>query len=331
MARASREKVREVLTIGIDVGGTNMQIGVVDARNSLVGRSRKKTPADEGPQAVISTLVEGVQEACAAAGIKLAEVGAVGVAAAGAIDMPRGVILNAPNLGWLDLPLRDMLEAKLSRPVVLENDVNGAVWGEHQLGAARGQGDVIGVWVGTGVGGGLVLNGRIYHGEFFTAGEIGHTIIDAREPWGRSKVEEVCSRTGMSRMIVSRLHAYPDSIMHELIDEKKGVAGSKILARGYAAKDALTVEVIHHAADMLGVAIANCVTLLAIDTVLIGGGVTEALGEPWVARIHASFERHVFPERSREARFFMTELRENAGLLGAALLARARVEATQEK
>jgi len=317
---ASRES--EVLTVGVDLGGTNMQLGVVNARHEIVGRAKKKTKPDEGAEAVLGRLADGVAEACAEAGIELEQVRAVGVAAAGAIDMPRGVILNAPNLGWIDLPFKALLENKLGKPVLLENDVNGAVWGEHQLGAAQGQGDVIGVWVGTGVGGGIVLGGRVYHGELFTAGEIGHTILDPREPWGRCKLEEICSRTGMSRMIVSRLHAYPDSMMHELIDPKKGIAGSKALAKAYEAGDALTVEAIHHAADLLGVAIANCVTLLAVDTVLIGGGVTEALGEPWVARIRQSFERHVFPERSRAARFFITELRDNAGLLGAALLAR---------
>lgn len=312
-----------MLTVGVDLGGTNMQCGVVDENNAILGRAKKKTKPQDGAEGVLDRLAEGVSEACIDAGIDLDQVAAVGVAAAGAIDIPRGIILNAPNLGWVDLPFKAMLERTLGKKVLLENDVNGAVWGEYHLGAAKGQGDVIGVWVGTGVGGGLVLNGKLYHGELFTAGEIGHTILEPSQPWGRCKLEEICSRTGMSRMIVSRLHAYPDSIMHELIDPDKGIAGSKMLAKGYEAGDTLTVDVIHHAADMLGVAIANCVTLLAVDTVLIGGGVTEALGATWVARIRASFERHVFPERSRAARIFITELRDNAGLLGAALLARA--------
>ncbi len=313
------------LTIGIDLGGTNMQFGVVDASNKILGRTKLKTHADEGHEAVIDRIVKGAERACEESSVSMKDIAAIGIAAAGAIDIPRGIVLNAPNLRWVDLPFRALLEERFGKTIVLENDVNGAVWGEYQLGAARGQGDCIGIWVGTGVGGGLVLNGRLYYGEFFTAGEIGHTILDPREPWGRSKLEEICSRTGMSRAIVSRLHAYPDSILHAMIDQEKGIAGSKVLAEAYEANDELARDVIHHAADYLGIGIANCITLLAIDTILIGGGVTEALGEPFVARIRASFERYVFPDRSRAARMFMTELRDNAGLLGAALLAREAI------
>ncbi|MCL4209757.1 MAG: ROK family protein [Phycisphaeraceae bacterium] len=308
--------------VGVDLGGTNMQLGVVDRHNHIHGRLKLKTKAAEGAKSVIERLARGVEESCEQAGIKVTDLKAVGVAAAGAIDIPKGVVLNAPNLGWIDLPFRDILRKRLGVPVVLENDVNGAVWGEYVLGKTAGQGDVLGIWVGTGVGGGLVLNGRIYHGAFFTAGEVGHTILDVREPWGQSKLEEICSRTGMSRMIVSRLHAYPKSVLHKLIDPATGVAGSKVLAQAYKRRDPLTVDVVNTAADLLGVAIASFVTLLALDTVIVGGGVTEALGEPYLKRIRASFDRHVFPDVCRGCRIIPTELVDNAGLLGAALLAR---------
>ncbi len=318
-------KTKSGPVLGIDLGGTNMQFGVVDANGKIIGRAKKKTKAGEGFEKVVDRLVEGAAAASAEAKLSLEQVQAVGIAAAGAIDMPNGIILESPNLGWRDVPFRDILKKKLGRPVVLENDVNGAVWGEYLLGAGTGRGDCFGVWVGTGVGGGLVLNGQIYRGEFFTAGEIGHTIIDPHEPRGLAKLEERCSRTGMSRLILARLHAYPKSMLHELVDRATGITGSKMLAKAYEAKDPLTVDVVHEAADLLGQAIANWVTVLALDTVIIGGGVTEALGAPYLDRIRASFEAWVFPDRCRQCKLVPTKLLDDAGLLGAAMLARNAV------
>lgn len=316
------------LVIGIDLGGTNMQFGVVNAGNEIIGRAKKKTKAAEGFDRVVDRLVEGATDAAREAGVDLQDIAAVGIASAGAIDAPNGVVLDSPNLGWRDVPFRDILRKRFNRPVVLENDVNGAVWGEYQLGAGKGGGDVLGVWVGTGVGGGLVLNGRIYHGSFFTAGEIGHTIIDPHAPPGLAKLEEQCSRTGMSRLILARLHFYADSMLHESVDRRSGITGSKMLARAYEAKDALTVDVVHRAADLLGQSIANWVTVLALETVIIGGGVSEALGKPYLQRIRASFEKWVFPDRCRQAKLIPTMLLDDAGLLGAALLAREAAATT---
>ncbi len=135
----------------------------------------------------------------------LDDISAIGVAAAGAIDIPRGVVLEAPNLGWHDVPLRDLLAGKLGRPVALDNDVNGAVWGEYHLGAGRGHDDLLGVWVGTGVGGGLVLDGRLHHGQFFTAGEIGNTVMNPTGGPGERTVEDLCSRTAMKRVLGARV------------------------------------------------------------------------------------------------------------------------------
>jgi len=127
--------------VGIDLSATNLQFGVVDADNAIIGRARARTQADQGRDQVIANVCAGVRAACDAARITLDDVAAVGVAAAGAIDMPRGVILTAPNLHWQDVPLRDILTAELGRPVALDNDVNGAVWGEYHLGAGRGDAD----------------------------------------------------------------------------------------------------------------------------------------------------------------------------------------------
>jgi glucokinase len=324
---------RNKLVIGIDLGGTNMQVGVVDGRNRLLGRAGKKTKAREGAAAVIDRIAAAVKLACDDAGVTMKSIAAVGIAAPGAMDMPRGIVLEAPNLRWNDFPLRDVLRRRLRRPVVLENDVNGAVWGEYCLGAARPSrsksaarhrnDDVLGVWVGTGVGGGLVFGGQLFHGSYFTAGEVGWCTLFPGGKKGRRTVEDFCSRTGMSRTILERIKRFPKS---KLLDETEGtgeVTGSKQLARAYRAHDRLAMEVVNEAAHLLGIAIANYVTVLSVGTVVIGGGVTEALGKPYLDRISRSFRAHVFPRRCADARLVMTKLKDDAGVLGAAMLARA--------
>jgi glucokinase len=308
--------------VGIDLSATNLQFGVVVSENSIAGRARAKTEADKGRDRVIANVVSGVHEACEAAGVSVEDLGAIGVAAAGAMDIPRGVILNAPNLQWIDVPLREILHEKLARPIVLDNDVNGAVWGEYRLGAGRGRGDLLGVWVGTGIGGGLVLDGRLYHGGFFTAGEVGNTVIIPDGGPGERTVEDCCSRTGMLRAMRRRLDLHPESPIAGLAEDQDTVAGTAAIAEAYASGDQLVCNVVNRAADLLGVAIANWVTVLSLDTVIIGGGITEILGAPYLKRVRESFRADVFPDRCRECALVMTELAADSALLGAALLAR---------
>ncbi len=311
--------------IGIDLGGTNMQFGVVDAGNRITGRARGKTDAGRGKDRVVDNIIKGIHDACRDAGVALDALGAIGIAAAGAIDMPRGVILCAPNLGWENVPLRDILQEKLPRPVVLDNDVNGAVWGEYRLGAARDRGDLLGVWVGTGIGGGLVLNGRVYHGGFFTAGEIGHTVVTPGGGPHRRTVEDRCSRSGMLREMRRLLPRHPDSPIARLDPQQDTTRGTQAIAEAYGDADPLTRHVVNKAADLLGLAIANWVTVLSLETVVVGGGVTEALGYPYLERIRASFRENVFPPNLRDAEVLMTELEADSVLLGAALLAREAI------
>lgn len=325
---------RTQLVIGIDLGGTNMQAGVVDGDSTIIGRDHRKTLPRQGQRAVMKRIGECIEAACANAGVAMKRISAIGIAAPGAIDIPRGVVLEAPNLRWRNVPLRDLLQKQLKRPIVVDNDVNGAVWGEYQLGACKPSSsrtcigsrpaDVLGVWLGTGVGGGLVLRGELFHGALFTAGEIGQTVIQPQGTRGRRTVEDFCSRTGMSRSIRQWLPDYPTSTLRATEDSRTRQIHSGDLVRAVEQRDPLALRVVHQAANLLGIAIANWVTVLALDTVIIGGGVTEALGSPFIKLVKESFDRDVFPARSRKARLVITALRDDAGLLGAALLARER-------
>ena len=316
--------------IGIDLGGTNMQLGVVDASGKIVGRCKRKTRAEIGLEGVIERLTESVQRVCDDAKIALDDVSAVGIGVPGAIDMPKGVVLEAPNLQWFDVPIRDLLAKAFGRPTVVDNDVNVAVWGEANVGAAKGHRNVFGAWVGTGVGGGLVLDGKIWHGPTFTAGEIGQTIVTPDGNPSKRILEHHSSRTGMVHTLELLLLKYPQSRLVRQRDENDGRIGSSQIADAYAEGDPAAVEVVEHGAALLGVAVANVVTLLSIDCVVLGGGVTEAIGEPFVKLVRKAFERDVFPARLRDCRIRMTELCDDAGVIGAALLARSGAEAPHD-
>lgn len=311
--------------IGIDLGGTNLQAAVVGSDNTIAGRSHRPTNAAAGADAVIEAIVEASDEAADAANLRLGDIAAIGIAAPGAMDMPRGVVLDAPNLGWIDLPLRDILRDRFGKRVVLENDVNAAVWGEYASGE-RDVDDLLGAWVGTGLGGGLILGGRLHHGAFHTAGEIGQAILYPDEPRGQRIVEDYCSRVGLARLLGERTDDLQGSALATHFHVETGRLDTRGLAEAYFDGDQLARELMQRVAHLLGVTIANWVTALSLPRVVIGGGVTEQLGERWLDLVRASFSDAVFPDRCRDCELRMTRLAGDAGLIGAALLCRDRLE-----
>src|SRR5262249_29484832 len=156
----------------------------------------------EGRDAVLSRIVDGIEEACTQAKIRMSELGGVGIGAPGAIDPAGGIVIEAVNLRWNDVPLAKLLGDKLRLPVFVDNDVNVAVYGENKLGAGENARDLLGVWLGTGIGGGLILNGELYYGNFFTSGEIGHTTLFPGNPPGARSFEQNCSRTSIVERLV---------------------------------------------------------------------------------------------------------------------------------
>jgi glucokinase len=326
--RIAKDFPKDQVVVGVDLGGTNMQIGVVDGEGKIIGRCKRKTKAHEGRDTVIKRLVEGVWRAMDDAKTTRERLFGVGVGAPSAVDFDRGVVIKAGNLGWEDLALRDILMRELGARetgvrVALDNDVNVAAWGEAQLGAARGRTNMLAVWVGTGVGAGLVLDGRLWRGPRHTAGEIGHVVLFPGGQPGFMTVEDICSRTGIVNAIRRLLPMHPESVLHRLLAEKAdetGSIGSSTIARAYEKDDELARKVVDKSAEFLGVAIANIVTMLSIDCVVLGGGVTEALGEPFVARVRRSFDRTVFPSVLRKTDIVASSLNDDAGVLGAAML-----------
>lgn len=303
--------------VGVDVGGTNVRAGLVDDAGKIVDQERAATP-EEGRARfdVIVELVTAVVTRAGAAGVP------VGVGAAGLVDLA-GVVRYAPNLDWRDAPLRDDLQDALGVRVRVENDAAAAAWGEYVVGAAQhASGGALMLTVGTGVGGGLIMDDRLVRGATGIGGEFGHMIVaegGPRCPCGnRGCLEAMASGTAIGRMGREAVAdgAAPDSALHD-VQELTGADVTDAAQRG----DELAVQVLARAGSWLGVGIASLVNSLDPEVVLIGGGVTAAgalLLEPAVE----AYEERVVARRHRTVPpVLRAELGDDAGLIGAALLA----------
>lgn len=308
------------LAAGVDLGGTNIQVGILDAGGTITGRAKLKTDAEAGFEAVVDRVIRGVREACEDAGASFDDLVCIGVGTPGPVEPSTGVVLEAVNLRWDNAPLREVMAAKTKLDVCVENDVNAAIYGEWKHGAGKGATDLLAVWVGTGVGGGLILRGQPFSGHFHTAGEIGHMILVPGAAPGNRSLEHNCSRTAVAERIAQLIRANRKSVLAGQIG-KGGRIKSKMLAEAYVSGDELACDVINDSADRLGMAIGSVATLLSLERAIIGGGLTEALGEPYVSRVRAAALREAFPKAVKKMQVLESALGDDAGIVGAGLLA----------
>ena len=306
--------------IGIDLGGTKVY-GVVVQGEKVKKDAKRKTPLQGGPEAVVDTIAGVVADLGGTEGIK-----GVGVGAPGAVDHEAGVVRQAPNLaGWQEqnVPLGALVSKALGgAPVFVENDANVGTLAEHRRGAGRGVSDVLGVWVGTGVGGGLILDGQLRRGPTGYAGEIGHTVvIKGGRMCGcgqKGHLEAYAGRAAMEREARARAVEGTTNMLVERAGD--GRMTSKIWAEAIEARDPVALELIDGAVSALGVAVADAVTLLDLDLMIVGGGLADRLGPAFVGRIEQSAREQIFAHGS-PARVVPAALGDESGALGAALLA----------
>ena len=309
------------LALGIDLGGTNIQAGVVNELGKVLGRSKIKTEAEGGFEAVMDRIAAAARQACEDAQIPISSVHTAGLGVPGPIDPEKGVVVEAVNLRWTDAPVVMALSDRLGVPVFADNDVNIAVYGEWRAGIGNNTSDMLGVWVGTGVGGGLIINSKLHRGAHYSAGEIGHMTLLPSAHLGSRSVEHNCSRTAIAHELVKLIRSNHRSMVTSLTDGKLHKIKSKVLAAAYEQGDDLVQTVVNDAADRLGIAIASSVTLLSLDQVVLGGGLVEAIGKPFVDIVRDSVRREVFPESLRNVSVEASILGDDAGLVGAGLIA----------
>lgn len=310
---------------GIDLGGTKIQALVVDGEHRVVGSSRRATPTTGGADDVIDALAFAIHEACREAGVTPKELSGVGVGTPGAVDVDRGVVANARNLPGFDgaVELAAMLGKALGVPVRVGNDVGVALDAETLLGAGAGHSSYIGVWWGTGVGGGVVLDGKRWRGRG-AAGEIGHTIVKrggAKCPCGRRGcLEAYAGRRAMELRARELVEAGKHTILFDLM-KKKGAdrLTSGLWAKALEKQDRLAEHLIDRALDALAAALASSVNLLDVEAVVLGGGLGTRLGQACADEIATRMRKHLFrPDAPPPVR--VSTLGDLGGALGASLL-----------
>lgn len=314
--------------LGIDLGGTKVLAGVVGPDNQILGRSKRPTPAQEGADAILRTIVECIDEALAEANLARGDVAAAGIGSPGPLDPETGVVLFSPNLNVKNFKLGPRLSAILGKPVLLQNDVRVGGYGEFHLGAGRGYHDVIAVFVGTGIGGCLVLGGQVVNGATGNAGEVGHIVIKAGGPrcgCGRKGcLEALASRTAMTRRITKAIRNGVPSALAEKMARKGGKLKSGDLADAVAAGDPVATNEVHRAAYFLGLGLGSLINVVGPEVIIIGGGVTLALGEPFLELVRTSARAQALADPLGKVKIVAAGLGDDSGIHGAALLARER-------
>lgn len=317
---------------GIDLGGTKIQAVVVDADNEALGQSRRPTPTTGGPPDVAREMEAALREAAAQAGLGTRDLAGVGVGSPGDADESTGVVSDARNLpGWIGpFPLGEQLSGDFGVPVRVGNDVTVAVQGEFELGAAKEFNTILGVWWGTGVGGGLILDGKPWLGRG-AAAEIGHVVVKrggARCTCGRKGcMEAYAGRLAMEIKARKEVQGGAKTNLFEIMEERgRDRLTSGVWERALKHGDDLATRLIDRAVKALGAGVASCVNVIDPEAVIIGGGLGVRLGDKYVSRIAARMHPHLFVD-DRPPVIRLAALGDLGGAIGAALLVDTRVPA----
>ncbi len=288
----------ESYNICLDVGGTKVLGAIFNEKDEIIFRLKKRSKGGGDTSSdVEKVIISVVEEMITQSGINRNKLKAIASCAPGVIDQERGVVLFAPNLPWRDYDMASSMRKKFGVPFFVGNDVNLGVYGEYHYGAARGYRNIVGFFVGTGMGGGLVLNGSLYTGHQFKAAEYGHMILDPEGPLcncgQRGCLEAFSSKQGMTAYIRQQIARGRETMMAEAIQE--GVFRSKKLKRALDAGDRVAVEAVDRACHWLAVATGNMINTFSPDLILYGGGVMEAVGDLFLEKILAEVDRYCMP------------------------------------
>jgi glucokinase len=322
------------LYIGVDLGGTSMRAGVVAKDGTVLGLAKRKTQPELGGEGVLERLVKTIKDVTKEADVKMKAIGGIGVGVPGPVDTKKGVVRLAVNLGkdWTNMPLADKLGEALGIPAYIDNDVRVGAIGEFEHGAGRDVNDMVAVFVGTGIGGGIILNGELRGGFRGGAGEVGHTVVAADngiigKTGQPGTVEPLASRTGMERMIKEMVAAGRKSVVPELIETVgKGRLTSSVIAEALKKNDKVMAEALAAAQGTLGLLAANLVNILDPEMVVIGGGVTERLGEKFIAPIRkVAYANFINKQNAKLVKIVPAALKDASGVVGAAVLARQKL------
>lgn len=314
--------------LGVDLGGTKILAGLFDDSFELIARSKQSTHFEEGGPAVFARIVKTVDAVIDEAKIEPSEVRGMGLSVPGQIVPGSTVVRYAPNLDWRDFDLAPLFPPQWSWPVIVENDVRMGTYGEWKRGAAMGANHVFGVFAGTGVGGGLILNGQLFHGFNGHAGEIGHIIVG----WKNGvELEAIAGRRNLMNRAKDIIADSPKNVRKEWKGVDPTSFKSSQIADYFSRSEPVMTRLVDEAAKAIAAGVGSVVNLLSPEIVVIGGGVTKALGPAFPERIWELAQRYALPRSTENVRCVMAALGDDAGITGAAAYAKDRFHSTGEK
>jgi len=312
--------------VGVDLGGTKILAGIFDSKLQSLGATKFSTKAQRGHDAVLERVARCVLDAIDECDLDLKQIRAVGIGAPGVVDPEHGEVIFAPNLEWRDVAVVKELEKRLDLPVFLENDCHVCMLGVYEQELKAKPQHAVGIFIGTGIGGGLIINGELYTGSRHTAGELGHMVIDVNGPkcscGNRGCFEVLASRLALFRVIQSAIKNGEKSELTDMLGDDLKDMRSGDIRKAIRRGDKLVEKIVEEAAEYIGIAVANLVNLLNPEVVVLGGGVMEALADEMMPAIVKSAKNHVMPGLFKNVEIMASKLGDNAGITGAAVLAR---------
>jgi glucokinase len=325
VGRASKVVAEDAPVVGVDLGGTKIRSVVVRADGTMLAEDVRPTDADGGQAVVVDRLVESAHAAVVASGVDLDAILAVGVTAPGTVDFDEGVLYQPPNLpGWDVVPLGRLLRERLGRPVFLENDANAAAYGEWRYGAGAGLRHMIYLTVSTGIGAGLILNGRLYRGADGAAGELGHVAVDVNGPLHNCGqigcVEVMASGTAIARMAHEAVAAGRSAPLAQLAARSGELTAAEV-DRAADDGDPVAQEILARASMYLGIGLANYINIFNPEAIIVGGGVTR-IGGQLLEPAFTLAKSRAFRLPAERVRFLRAALEGRAEVLGVSALAR---------
>ena len=315
--------------VGFDLGGTKMLATVFDEKFKPLGRKRRKTKGAEGVAAGLERVMKTIDEALEEAKISPSQLSGIGVGLPGPLDLDKGIIIESANLGWKNVKLQQLLTEKYDCPATLANDVDAGTFGEFRFGAGKRGRCVLGVFPGTGIGGGLVYEGKIFRGKTTSCMEIGHMMVDPRGRicgcGRRGCLETVASRLAIAADVAMAAYRGETPVIFEAAGTNLDDIRSSLLADAVKAGDKVVERIIRNAAKRIGEAIANVSNLLAPDIVILGGGLVEALKDIFLDEVRGVVSKNVMDSFSKSIEIEVASLGDDAGVMGAAALIAEKV------
>ena len=316
--------------IGVDFGGTKILASVFTSQLQGVGRAKISTKADRGTGQVIERIARCVRDAVDEADLTLKNVRGVGCTAPGAVDPENGKVIFAPNLGWENVPLKKELEKLLEVPVFVENDCNLCTLGVHEVELEGKPKNLIGIFLGTGIGGGLILDGKLFSGFNRTAGEVGHMVLELDGPkcgcGNKGCFEALASRSAIFRRIQLAVKEGQKTVLTEMLGDGLADLRSGDLRKALRKGDKLVEKVVEEAAEYVGIAVANLNNLINPEVFVLGGGVMDALEDEMMAIITETAKEYAFPGTMKGVEIIASKLGDDAGITGAAVFAKRQTK-----